>query len=44
MATGLIETHLHRSFNWKMPPPGPRRGLGGVRPTAGTAYPLNVFG
>ena len=28
----------------KMTPPGPGRGLGGVRLTAGTAYPLNVFG
>ena len=45
MATGPIETHLHRSFNWEnAAPPGPGRGLGGVRLTAGTAYPLNVFG
>ena len=28
----------------KMPPPGPGRSLGGVRLTAGTAYPLNTFG
>ncbi len=28
----------------KTTPPGPEWGLGGVRLTAGTAYPLNVFG
>ena len=28
----------------KMPSPGPEKGPGDVRPTAGTAFPLNVFG
>lgn len=44
MATGSIETHLHHSSNWEDAAPGARRGPGGVRLTAGTAYPLNVFG
>ena len=44
MATGSIETHLHRSFNWENGAPGARRGRGGVRLAAGTAYLLNVFG
>ena len=44
MATGPIETHLHRSFNWENGAPGPGRGRGGVRLGAGTAYLLNVFG
>ena len=44
MATGPIETHLHRSFNWENAAPGPREGRGGVRLGAGTAYLLNVFG
>ena len=26
MATGPIETHLHRSFNWENGAPGPREG------------------
>ena len=26
MATGPIETHLHRSFNWENAAPGPREG------------------
>ena len=28
----------------KMPSPGPEKGPGDVRLTAGTAFPLNVFG
>ena len=44
MATGPIETHLHRSFNWENAAPGPGWGPGGVRLTAGMAYSLNVFG
>ena len=44
MATGPIETHLHRSFNWENGAQGPGWGLGGVRLAAGTGYPLNVFG
>ena len=44
MATGPIETHLTVPSTGEMPPPGSGRGLGGVRLTAGTAYPLNVFG
>ena len=44
MATGPIETHLHRSFNWENDAPWPEWGLGGVQLTAGKAYPLNVFG
>ena len=44
MATGPIETHLHRSFNWENGAPGARMGLGGVRLAAGTACPPNVFG
>ena len=35
---------IHRSFNWENDAPWPEWGLGGVRLTAGTAYPLNVFG
>jgi len=26
MATGPIETHLHRSFNWENGAPGPQEG------------------
>ena len=44
MATGPIETHLHRSFNWENGAPGHLRGPRGVRLAAGTAYLLNVFG
>jgi len=44
MATGPIETHLHRSFNWENGAPGPREGPRGVRLGAGMAYLLNVFG
>ncbi len=44
MATGPIETHLHRSFNWENADPGAEWDLGGVRLAAGTAYSLNVFG
>ena len=44
MATGPIETHLHRPFNWENDAPGPVRGRGGVRLAAGTTYSLNVFG
>ena len=45
MATGPIEKHLHRSFNWENAPPSPGRGLGGgVRLATETAYPINVFG
>ena len=29
MATGPIETHLHRSFNWENGAPGPREGQRG---------------
>ena len=35
---------LHRPFNWENGAPGPRKGPGGVRLGAGTAYLLNVFG
>ena len=44
MATGPIETHLHRSFNWENGAPDPRREPRGVQLTAGMAYLLNVFG
>ena len=45
MATGPIETHLTRSFNWENAAPGGPNGIsGGVRLVAGTAYSLNVFG
>lgn len=44
MATGPIERISTVPSTGKMPPPGPGRSLGGVRLTAGTAYPLNTFG
>ena len=30
MATGPIETHLHRSFNWENGAPGARIGASGA--------------
>lgn len=44
IATGPIETHLHRSFNWENTPPRTEWGLRGVRLDARTSYQLNVFG
>ncbi len=44
MATGPIETHLHRSFNWENAAPAARMGPRGRWLTAGTPYLLNVFG
>ena len=44
MATGPIETHLHRSFKWENDAPGTFGGRGGIRLAAGTAYLPNVFG
>ena len=45
MATGPIEKHLHRSFNWENAAPESREGTrGGVRLATDTAYPINVFG
>lgn len=44
MATGPIETHLHRSFKWENDTTGVRGGRGGVRLAAGRDYLLSVFG
>lgn len=44
MATGPIETHLHRSFKWENDTTGARGGRGGVRLAAGRDYLLSVFG
>lgn len=36
MATGPIETHLHRSFNWENGAPGPREGPRGRSANCGS--------